>query len=340
MRLNSLNPVTPLLASLALSVSLSAAPKKIPLDQLFPDKVVARGKGFEVKESEIDKAFLDFKAASAANRQPVTEADRPDLMKRLLDKQIFLKIMTQRATADDHAKGIERAEKLINRFREGTGSDAAFSRYLKSMGLEYDEFRTKFIDQAIVEEVLIRELHDQIPITDADQRRYYDENLDKFKQPEQLRAAHILIATRDLQTRRPFPAADKESRRIRIGTVRRRAILGSDFEKLAKEYSEDPGSKDRGGTYAFVKGQMAVEFETAAFALRIGEISDVVETSHGFHIIKLLDRKPAVTITFEQSKERIKSTLVNEKANVLMPKFTENLKQLYNVVVLDPKFNR
>jgi peptidyl-prolyl cis-trans isomerase C len=340
MRLRSFNHSIPLIASVAICVSASAATKKIPLDQLFPDKVVASGKGFEVKESEIDKAFLDFKAASAANRQTVTEAERPDLLKRLLDKQIFLKIMTQRATADDHAKGIERAEKLIGRFREGTGSDAAFSRYLKSMGLEYEEFRSKFIDQAIVEEVLIRELHNQIPVTDADMRRFYDENVEKFKQPEQLRVAHILMATRDLKTKRPYPASDKASRRVRIGTVRRRAILGADFEKLAKEYSEDPGSKDRGGTYAFVKGQMAVEFETAAFALRVGEISEVVETAHGFHIIKLLDRKPAVTITFDQSKERIKSTLVNEKANVLMPKFTEKLKQLYNVVVHDPKFNR
>ncbi|MBG85538.1 MAG: hypothetical protein CMO80_01390 [Verrucomicrobiales bacterium] len=340
MRLFPTEPIVSGLAVFALCLASSAATKKVPIDQLFPDKTVAKGKGFEVKESEIDKAYLEFKSASAANRQVVSEAERPDLLKRLLEKQIFLKIMTQRATSEDHAKGIQRAEKLIAKFRDGTGSDAAFSRYLKSMGLNYDDFRAKFVDQAVVEEVLIRELHKKIPIEDSEVQKYYNDNPEKFTQPERLRVSHVLIATMDLQTKRPYPKSDKESRRTRIGTIRRRAVLGADFQELAKEYSEDPASKERGGTYVFAKGQMAVEFETAAFALRIGEISPVVETAYGYHIIKLLDRTPAKKITFDQSKERIKQSLINDKANELMPKFTADLKSLYNVEILDDKYKR
>ncbi len=310
----------------------------IPLDQLFPDKVVARGTGFEITDREVEKAYLDYQTAAAANQQKINPDDRERLSARMLDKLIFMKIMQQKATGEDRVKGMERADKLLLQYKESTPSEDSFLRYIKSLGLTYPEFKQKFVEQATVEEVLIRELHKTIQVSEDETKRFYLDNIDRFKRPEMLKAAHILIGTVDPQTKQNFTADKKAAARLKIEGLLKRARSGEDFLLLAKQFSQDSGSKERGGTYIFTRGQMAVEFETTAFNLTIGQISDIVETPYGYHVIKLLGREPERTEPYERAQKRVRDMVVSRKANDRLPGYTKALRISFRVQILDPKY--
>ena len=130
-----------------------------------------------------------------------------------------------------------------------------------------------------------------------------------------------------------------------IDDLLKRARAGEDFAALARQYSEDPGSKDNGGEMQdFPRGSMQPEFEAAAFSLTNNEISDVVTTMYGFHIIKLLDKKPSHKVALTDKSpatgltiaEELKEGLINQKVAKLEPDYVKQLRAQYNVEILDP----
>ena len=144
-------------------------------------------------------------------------------------------------------------------------------------------------------------LEPKTEVTDEEVQQYFDANKETLGTPEQIQASHILVAT-------------KEEADAILAELKQ----GGDFAAIAKEKSIDTGSKDKGGDLGFFgKGDMVAEFETAAFALKINEISSVVQSEHGFHIIKKIAEKAAVVPTFEEKKEEIKKQLVATEANEL-----------------------
>ena len=206
------------------------------------------------------------------------------------------------------------------------------------MGMTSESFTAQFTERAIVEEVVNREVRDTIPVTPQQVQKYYDENPKRFEQPETIRAAHILLATRDLATNQELTLDKQKAQRDLIEALLKRARAGEDFGKLAKDFSQDPGSKERGGEYVFPRGQMAMEFETAAFAMRPGQISDVVTTKFGFHIIKVLERNPPKKVEFDKVKDRIREGLQQEEADKQLPAYLEKVKQEAGVEILAEKY--
>ncbi|MDQ8736128.1 peptidylprolyl isomerase [Paenibacillus sp. LHD-38] len=144
-------------------------------------------------------------------------------------------------------------------------------------------------------------LEPRTDVTDEEVQQYYDANKDTLGTPEQIQASHILVAT-------------KEEADAILAELKQ----GGDFAAIAKEKSTDTGSKEKGGDLGFFgKGAMVAEFESAAFALKVNEISGVVQSEHGFHIIKKIAEKAAVVPTFEEKKEEIKKQLIATEANEL-----------------------
>lgn len=143
-----------------------------------------------------------------------------------------------------------------------------------------------------------------IPVTEA--QRYYNNNINLYQTPEQIRASHILLN---------LAGKDEAAVRTQAEAVLQQAKSGADFAELAKKFSEDPGSRDNGGDLDyFGRGRMVPEFETAAFALEPGQISDLVRTQYGFHIIRLADKKAAVIRTFEEVRAQIEDQLRQQRA--------------------------
>ena len=151
------------------------------------------------------------------------------------------------------------------------------------------------------------ELYKKDPKVDEEQiRDYYEENIDLFKETKQVKAKHILFKLGET-------ASQEEEAKVKekaLGVLKR-AKEGEDFSQLAKRFSEDPGTKEDGDLGYFAADQMVKPFESAAFALKKGEISDLVRTPFGYHIIKVEDVKEAKTKTFEEVREQIAQKLIS-----------------------------
>ena len=153
-------------------------------------------------------------------------------------------------------------------------------------------------------EVLVK-----ISVTDQDAEAYYKAHQDEYRTPESARARHILI-----RADRSAPEAQKKEARGKAEEVLKKVKAGGDFAKLASEYSEDPGSKQNGGDLGFIqKGRMVPEFERAVFSLKPGQVSDVVETQFGYHIIKVEDRKESAVEPYDKVKDKVKEKVLNDQ---------------------------
>jgi peptidyl-prolyl cis-trans isomerase C len=303
---------------------------------LSADAILAKGNGFEVKRSELDDLFVSYCARAAAQGQPVPDDQRGLLRSNLLQHLILGKILTEKATDADRAKTLELIDKAIAESRAKAGGEDAFEVQLKATGMTLDQIRTNAFKEQLPSNVLMRETTQGVDISDAVARKFYDDNPDKFQQPEQVRASHILLLTQDPVTKQPLPPEKKKEKEKLIKELKARADKGEDFAALAKQYSEDPGSKDNGGEYTFARGRMVPEFEAAAFSLKTNQISDVVETQYGYHIIKLLEKIPPAKMDFAKIEPKIKELLTQQLVEKAAPPYLDKLRADANVTVLDP----
>ena len=149
---------------------------------------------------------------------------------------------------------------------------------------------------------------DKVDVTDEEAKTYYDGHPERYHQPEMVRASHIMIRFIDAND-----PNDKADARERIEGLFKQVKEGADFATVAMDHSDDASATKGGDLGFFERGDMESPFQKAAFGLKEGQISDVVETSYGYHIIKLTGRKPAVDLSFDEVKDEIKKELSFEK---------------------------
>ncbi|MDO8281888.1 MAG: peptidylprolyl isomerase [Thermodesulfovibrionia bacterium] len=168
----------------------------------------------------------------------------------------------------------------------------------------------EFEKMNLITTLLEKEIRDKVKVEDAEAKSFYDSNMDKFKQNAGIRASHILV----------------ESEAIGI-SILAKLKAGADFAKLAAQYSMDEGNAKNGGDLGFFdRGRMVPEFEDAAFKLKKGEVSGLVKTQFGFHIIKVTDKNEGTQLGFEQAKEVIKRQMLAEKQRNAYQSFVDGLK--------------
>ena len=155
-----------------------------------------------------------------------------------------------------------------------------------------------------------------VTVTDREIKRYYNENLPRFSTPEQVQASHILFKT--------GPEVDEAAIREKAESVLAQARSGTDFAELATEHSEDTTAENGGDLGFFGRGQMVPEFDRAAFTLPIGDISDLVQTQYGFHIIKVTNKQDLMTQPLDGLREQIRGTLTQEKASAQVDEAVES----------------
>lgn len=322
--------VTPLIAAETSAAADKPAPKTT---DLFPDNVVAKGKGVEVKRSQVDDEVIRVKSQVAGRGQVVSPEQSSLLEKQVLQQLIQFQLIKGKATDADRTYAKAEAEKLWEEAKKQLGSEEMVNLRLKAQGLTRDQLLSKWTDGELAKAVLIHEL--SLSVTDADMKKFYDENPAQFEEPEMVRASHILFGTRDLETNQELSDAKKADKRKLAEEVLKRAKAGEDFAKLAKQYSEDPGSKDTGGEYTFPRGKMVKEFETAAFALNTNQVSDIVTTQFGYHIIKMSEKLPAKKHEFSEVSPKIKEYLIQSAIQKQGPGYLDKLEKDANVEILD-----
>jgi peptidyl-prolyl cis-trans isomerase C len=328
--------VSQILAATPGSQETSTAGKSPKVTDLFPDVVVAKGKGVEVKRSQLDDAMISIKSTLAARGQELPPDEMNHLEQQVLDRLIQIQLLLLKATDGDKAAGKETCAKRLDAIKARAGSEEVLNRQLKSVGTTPEELQSKMTDESTAQIVLEREL--KISVSDDDVKKFYNDNPSKFEQPEMVRASHILLSTRDPETNKELPDDQKAAKRAKAEELLKRARAGEDFAKLARENSEDPGSKDNGGEYQFPRGQMVPQFEAAAFSLKTNEISDIVTTQYGYHIIKLTEKIPAKKVELAKVEADIKDYLKQQqmqKRQQDLQDYLDKLKKDCSIQILD-----
>jgi peptidyl-prolyl cis-trans isomerase D len=158
-----------------------------------------------------------------------------------------------------------------------------------------------------------------VTVSDRELERYYQQNSNRYETPEQVAASHILFKT--------DPGSNEEEVRMKAEAVLAQAKAGADFAELARQHSEDTSAADGGDLGLFGRGQMVPEFEAAAFALPEGQVSDLVRSTYGFHIIKVTARQPAFVRSLDSVRDEIRNTLTQEKARESMENAVDSAAQ-------------
>ena len=313
----------------------AAAKPSMKTSDLFGSKVIAKGKGIEVTRGQLDDEAVRLKGQAAARNQSIPPEQMAMMERQILEQIIQLQLLKAQATEADKAAGKALAEKRFEDAKTKLGSDEALNRQLKLMGATREELLAKWTESATAEAVLKREL--KVNVTDADAKKFYDDNPARFEEPEMVRASHILLVTTDTKTNAELSDEQKAAKRKQMEGLLKRARAGEDFAKLAKDYSEDPGSKDKGGEYKFPRGQMLPEFEAAAFSLSTNQVSDIVTTRFGYHIIKLNEKIPARKVEYDKAANDLKEGLTQQALQKQFPDYVAKLKTEANVEILDEK---
>ncbi len=213
----------------------------------------------------------------------------------------------------------EQAEAQLQAFmKENEITPEGMAEQIARSGMTMEDVREQFLMREKVNALIAAELG-EFSVDEEEARAFYDENIQQFSQPELVTASHILLNTQGKTDE------EKAAVRMHMENILKRAKEGEDFAALAKEYSEDPGSKDRGGEYTFPRGQMVKPFEDAAFGLENGKISDIVETQFGYHIIKKIDHKEGGTRQFEEVKEQLIARLTDQKKGAAWQSYQQRL---------------
>jgi parvulin-like peptidyl-prolyl isomerase len=260
----------------------SAADTNAATTATLGNPVIARGTGLEITRGDLDDTMTGIKAQT----QALTPAQILQIQKQMLNRLIETKLLLAKAT------GKKMEDLHITALKENAGSQEAFDQRLKTLGITEADLGAKITQEATAQAVLQREL--KVVATDAEVNKYYDGHTADYEQPEMARVSHILIFTVDPVTHAAPPAGQQLSRRRKADDLVKAARGGADFAAPAKQYSEDPGSKENDGVLPlFPRGQRLREREDAAFSGTNNRFSDVIITTSGYQIVKLMGKIPS-----------------------------------------------
>ncbi len=273
--------------------------------------IVAKVSGEEVKKEEFNKMFGIFKAQyeqqfgtevweQEVDGRKFGDVAREKLLDMLIDEKLQLKKAAElgiTVTDDELNTEVEKAKKYFD-------SEEKFNEFLKGQSMDLEYFK-----QSVKKELTISKLTDKLTgnlaVTEEEVKAYYDTHQNEFLS---VKASHILLDTKE----------DAEKMLVRVKA-------GENFAELAKQNSKDPSAKENSGDLDYFRhGDMVEPFEKAAFALKPGEISEIVQTDFGFHIIKVEDSK---LDKYEDVKEQLKGSMINDKKSGEYEKLLEEMRK-------------
>ncbi len=299
------------------------------------NQIVAKAKGWEITRAQLDTDVAAALAQSEVRGRKVKADQMSAVEWQVLEQLINVRLILARATGADKAAGKAAADKRYAAAKAHAGSEEDFELQLKFLATTREKLLAKWTEALTANAVLKREL--KIVISDQEARKFYDENQAQFDNPEKLRIRHILIATRDPRTGAELSVDEKAEIRQKAEAVLKRARAGENFSELALAFSNDAGSRGRGGDYVFSRGQMPAEIETVAFSLKTNQVSDLITTTNGYHIIKLTDTIPARKTPYADAADDIKDALAQQAIDGQFQDYIARLRAEAGVEILDEK---
>ena len=325
-----------IVAFLFVFVPLTACPV-FAADKAEPTKAdsayAAMVNGTKILKQDLDRKVDLIQARYASMGKTLDPAKLDELRSKLLENMIDEELLFQASQKAGITVDAAKVQEELNKIRNKFPTKKEFEARMKDMGYTEAILKHQIEQNMAIQALIDKEIMAKIKITDAAAQAYYKAHASEFKQPEEIRARHILIKVAS-----DASSAEKAAAKKKIEEIQKKLKKGADFAELAKAYSEGPSAKKGGDLGFFSRGQMVEPFEKAAFALKkIGDVSDIVQTPFGYHLIKLEARKPAGVTSFKDAKEYIVQKLKHEQAMKQISPFIDGLKAKAKIEMNLPK---
>ena len=297
--------------------------------QLHAYGTAARVNGVDISNSTLERNFEEYQRENKINIAAIRYPNRVTMMRReVLDRLIDQEILWQAAQEHELTADSAEVDEALQLARAQFTSELNFKTRLATEGFTIETYR-EHIRQMLSGRKYLTSVTSNIGVSDADIHDFYAANPDKFQLPEAVRARHILLKL--------TAQADEETRSAvydKAGSLMERLAAGEDFAAIAIEESQDSSAAQGGDLGYFPRGKMVEPFEDAVFALEAGELSGIVESPFGLHIIMLEDHQAAQTVPEELAKERITEHLLQVKSQQLVTKEISDLRTAASIEVL------
>ena len=308
------------------ATDVAAAPAAEPVPAELPE-VVARVGAYPITRDELERAV---RSAEIQAGQALPTQFRDSVYRAVLDRLVAFHLLLQeserRSIVVDDAEVEARIDTIRSRFADGEAFEAQLDTWNTSLYILRGEARRDLLVERVLESAVLAD----IEIDPGSVRAFYEQHPAQFTEGGGVRARHILVAV--------SPDADESEKadaRERARGLRLEAENGADFAALAREHSDDPGSASDGGDLGLVvEGRTVPAFEAALFALGPGELSDVVETPFGFHVIQMVERQDDRLVPFEEAGGPIRDLLLQQEQQARTAAFIDELKAAHEVRIL------
>jgi len=303
----------------------AAAPAAKAIPAQLPE-VVARVNGEAITGKDLDDAVR----AIAGRAGPIPPDERDRVYRGVLDNMIGYRLMIQEAKARKITVPDAEVDAQVAQIRAQFPSDAQFQQALTAQRTTLEAVRNDARDGMSADKLVESEIAGKVAVKPEAVTDFYQKNQDKFQQGPRVRASHILIGIPQ-----NADAATKQQAKAKADALLKDLKAGKDFAATAKANSQDPGSAPNGGDLGyFEQGQMVPPFEQAAFALKPGEMSEVVETQFGYHIIKVADKQESKVVPLEEAKGQIEEYLTQQNRHAETELFVNALRAKAKVEIL------
>ncbi len=277
------------------------------------------------KEIPADEFNVEIKRVMASGMPPSLATQyKNTIVQKLVDRYLIDTAIAKEdieITQEEVDAKLEEVRAEFAASMQASGKNVSLEMLVKQLGISEQELRES-VEQSIAIEKVLEKRGMETP-TDEEVRAFYDENAEeKFTMPEQVRVRHILVSVE----RGAEETAWNEAK-SRAETIRKEAIQeGADFAKLAEEKSEGP-SAAQGGDLGFIpRGKTVPEFENAAFGLEKGEVSEPVKSPYGWHVIRMVEKKDAETVAFDEIQERLTMQLKGQRIKEKLDEYLAELR--------------
>ncbi len=295
-------------------------------DKKTTTEKVAAVNDIVITSQDVEKKITEIKQQFIQQGRPVDEQQLVTLKDKIIDSMIDEELLFQ----ESQKKNIEIEQATMDAsladIRNKFNSEEDFIKALKEMNFTKADLLLKLRRGLATSKLINTQIGEKIQIPDKESLEYYNANPEYFKVPVQAKASHILIKLESNADEEKRSAAQKK-----IKQVQKELQNGKEFASLAQKYSEGPSNIKGGDLGYFSRGQMVKPFEDAVFALKIGETSEIVETSFGLHLIQLTDKKPEGTIDYKEIKEKILQHLKQKRMKQDVLTYIQDLKKKANI---------
>lgn len=321
--------------------STPEAPTDAPAEP-EPDKVVVTVNGHDIVERTIAKR-MNLRMRQLAGRLANLPPAYAEQLKKQLRQNVLENLITEQLLSEQvRAANIQVTEADVIAEMEKTAAGQQppitleeFKTRVEAQGGQFEDIKEEFRRGMSYRQIVESQWGDRLTVTEEDARTYYDAHPKEFDTPEQVRASHILIGT-TVTDPNADPNVVNVAAKQKAEKVLQELKDGAAFADLAKAHSSCPSSARGGDLDFFARGSMVKPFEDAAFGMEPGQVSDIVETKFGYHIIKVTDHKDASSISFDQAKDGIVTKLTDEKKSAIAKEYIQSLRAKATIVYSSP----